>query len=157
MDIKLISEDIKFKYRVSAIIINEGKILVDKYDNNRFCLPGGYVEVGETSLEALKREIFEEIQIKVTKAEYTGIIENFFTNYKGVQTHGLDFYYTIYDEEATNIDMNYIEYDKNGIINHCFSWIPIKSLQQFEIVPSKIIDIIINKEKDFHYIIDEIK
>ncbi len=47
--------------RVSAVIIDRGKILLIKRRKDKFfCLPGGRVELGETIENALKREILEE-------------------------------------------------------------------------------------------------
>lgn len=157
MDIKLFSNGLKFKYRVAGIIVNNNKVLVNKYDKDRFCLPGGYVEVGETSLEAIKREIKEELQININDAEYIGIIENFFTNFKGDKTHGLEFYYKINvsDGEIKNIDMNYIENDKGTTVKHNFKWIPINELNLYNIVPSQINNIIQNNENNFHYIVKD--
>ena len=34
MDIKILGNDLKFKYRVSAIFIRDNKLLVNKYDEN---------------------------------------------------------------------------------------------------------------------------
>ena len=113
MDIKLISNNIKFKYRVSCIIVNNNRILFTKY-GDKYCLPGGYAEVGETSIEAVKREILEETELNINDIEYLGMIENFFTNIRNEYTHGIDIYYKtgISDEEAGSIDMNYVENDK---------------------------------------------
>lgn len=63
MDIKILGNDLKFKYRVSAIFIRDNKLLVNKYDENSYCLPGGYVEIGETSMEAMLRELKEELNL----------------------------------------------------------------------------------------------
>jgi 8-oxo-dGTP diphosphatase len=56
-------------------IISEGdKVLVEKrmetakVDPDIICLPGGHVEPFEGLLDALKREMYEELNIKVTKA-----------------------------------------------------------------------------------------
>lgn len=157
MDIRLFSGDIKFKYRVSAVIINNDKLLVNKYDEKRFCLPGGYAEVGESSLEAIKREVKEEVQLEIKDAKYIGLIENFFTNFRGDKTHGLDFYYIIKisNTEAEKIDMNYVENDKDGIVEHHFSWINISELNLYELVPDTLIKVIQKKEENFHYIIKE--
>ena len=157
MDIKLILNNIKFKYRVSAIIINENNLLVSCYNDNKYCLPGGYVEIGETSIEAIKREIHEELRLNIINPKYIGIIENFFANFKGDRTHELDFYYliNISNNDAKNIDLNYIEHDKNGIIKHNFKWIKISELNHFMLVPSLLIGIIQNKKFNFHYIIKE--
>lgn len=47
---------------------------------------GGGIDFGETSLEALKREFFEEIQAELTNIRYRGCLENIFT-YNGQPGH----------------------------------------------------------------------
>ena len=60
MDIKIKTDDLKFKFRVSAVFIHDGKLLVDKYRTEEsYCLPGGYVNLCETSSEGMIREIKE--------------------------------------------------------------------------------------------------
>jgi mutator protein MutT len=60
---------------VSAIIFENDKFLVEKRkkdeprDPGITCLPGGHVEANETREEALVREMREELDIKVKKAE----------------------------------------------------------------------------------------
>ena len=83
MDIKILGNDLKFKYRVSAIFIRDNKLLVNKYDENSYCLPGGYVEIGETSMEAMLRELKEELNLDFDIINFAGVMENFFTNLKG--------------------------------------------------------------------------
>ena len=57
---------------VAAVIQHEGKYLCvqrgkSRYDyvSEKFEFPGGKVEAGETQLEALKREISEELEIEI--------------------------------------------------------------------------------------------
>jgi nucleoside triphosphatase len=53
---------------VGALILNDcGQILLVKSNKwkNRFSLPGGHVELGETVKEALKREVKEEISLEI--------------------------------------------------------------------------------------------
>ena len=48
--ISIKKENYAFKFRVAGIIINNGKLLVDKTpDSVNYYLPGGYVEIGETT------------------------------------------------------------------------------------------------------------
>lgn len=57
-----------FKYSMKAIIIKDGKLLVEScdYGRGRFCkLPGGGHQWGETMQEALIRECKEELNIEV--------------------------------------------------------------------------------------------
>lgn len=60
---------------VRAIILNrDGEILLQhRRDNSLWGLPGGSVELDETALEALKREVEEETSLKVLEAEPMGL------------------------------------------------------------------------------------
>lgn len=58
--------------RVRGIIINDGKIVLIervKGDKTYYIFPGGGVEEGETILQALHREIKEELGVKVSIGE----------------------------------------------------------------------------------------
>ena len=53
---------------VGALIVNkEGKILLVKSHKwfDKYTLPGGHIEVGETMVEAVKREVKEEVGLNV--------------------------------------------------------------------------------------------
>lgn len=60
-----------FNPGVRAIILNEKKevLLQQRTDMLHWCLPSGGVELGETALDALCREIFEETSLTVVEAE----------------------------------------------------------------------------------------
>ena len=157
MDIKILGNDLKFKYRVSAIFIRDNKLLVNKYDENSYCLPGGYVEIGETSMEAMLRELKEELNLDFDIINFAGVMENFFTNLKGQKTHGLDFYYYVKlknDNDFQLIDYNRIEIDKGNIVQHQFSWIELDKLMSPKILPLEIRKIIKESEISFHMIIN---
>jgi nucleoside triphosphatase len=58
---------------VGALILNsEGKMLLVKSHKwgDRFTIAGGHVEVGETLLQALKREIREEVGLEIHDVKF---------------------------------------------------------------------------------------
>ncbi len=57
-----------------AVIYQNGKILLQKRaDNGKWSIHGGAVELGETYLQALERELKEEINVKPIAPELMGI------------------------------------------------------------------------------------
>ena len=59
--------------RVSAILTRDGKLMLVKCRGiEDYVLPGGMVECGESDLEALKRELREELSITLSEAEFVG-------------------------------------------------------------------------------------
>lgn len=156
MDIQIKNNDILFKVRVSGIIIINNKLLVDKYNDTKYCLPGGYVELGETTEEGLIREIKEEVNVDVNIDSFMGIMENFFYNRNNIYTQSLDFYYKVSPKNINDInleDYEYVENDKGFIIKHEFKWIDINKLDKFNLVPDNLINIIKeNKNEIFHLI-----
>lgn len=152
MDIKIRNNELKFKYRVSCIIICDDEVLLEKYGEDNFCLPGGYVELGETSKEAVLRKIKEETNFLLNEVNYIGIIENFFTNIRNDKTHEIDIYYktNIIKEDKNKIDLKKKENDKGNIVNHNLKWIKIKDLDKIK--PLLVIKIIKNNIDNFHYI-----
>lgn len=66
---------------VGALIVNEeGKILLAKSHKwfDKYTLPGGHIEVGETMEEALKREVKEEVGLDVEVVEFLTMQEAIF-------------------------------------------------------------------------------
>ena len=116
--IKIKTENYNFKFRVSGLIIKKNKILLVDMDNSGFlCLPGGYVELGETTELAIKRELLEEVGKRFDISKYLGVVENYFINKYSKKMHEISFYYLMIPIEK--IDANnftIIENDKNHTI-----------------------------------------
>lgn len=55
-------------------------------------LPGGFVDIGENIEEALRREIFEELNLKVQDMHYLFSLPNVYT-YSGMDINTLDFFF----------------------------------------------------------------
>ena len=63
-----------FRIAVSALIFNEGKVLLaHRRDIDWWNLPGGGMEDGETVDEALRREVYEETGLEVEVVQLVGV------------------------------------------------------------------------------------
>jgi len=60
--------------KVGGVILKNNKILVQRKKNNReeCIIPGGKRKEGESDLETLKRELFEELTVNLVDAEFLG-------------------------------------------------------------------------------------
>lgn len=64
------------KATVAGIILKDKKILLEKrsrkmiIEGGKWCLPGGYIDFGETAEQGIKREIKEELGLTVKKANF---------------------------------------------------------------------------------------
>jgi ADP-ribose pyrophosphatase YjhB (NUDIX family) len=89
----------KLSIRVIAICVvrHNNRILVaegmDDVKRERFARPlGGAIELGETSQQAIVREIREELEQDVTDLRLLGVLENIF-EYQGQPCHEIVFVY----------------------------------------------------------------
>ena len=94
-----------------AIIRNSnGQILIcpgyDKVKKESFFrLLGGGIEFGETSLEALRREFREELNVELTDCKLLGVLENLFT-FDGLTGHEIIFVYEASFLDVSNYDIS---------------------------------------------------
>ena len=154
--IKMKTDDYNFKFRVSGLIIRNNKILlVDMDDSGFLCLPGGYVELGETTEEAVKRELIEEIGKDIMVKKYLGVVENYFINKFSKKMHEISFYYLMdfvsCDIEESNFTL--IENDKGHNIKLDFKWINIDEVDNFDIRPNFLKDLFKNNNLEFNHLI----
>lgn len=157
MDITIDVEDYRLNIRAAGVIIHNNKILAHKNINeDHYALIGGRVAIGESSKETVKREIMEEIGKEVDIVRYVATVENFF-KCDGIKYHEILFIYQLefknekdklIQETLKNIEgKDYLQYE----------WLDLDKIDNFQILPKTIKEII--KEKDFpiHKINDELK
>lgn len=96
-----------FNFRVAAIIKKDNKVLISKF-NDYYTLPGGRVQFGETTETALRRELFEELNIQIKIERLISINENFF-NYGNDLYHEVLFTYLC--EVSEEIDLSEISHE----------------------------------------------
>lgn len=72
-------EDTLFLFRVGGVAVDRGRVLLHRSEFDDFwAIPGGRIGVGETSGDALAREMREEIGADVGVGRLLWVVENFF-------------------------------------------------------------------------------
>ena len=85
----------RFNFRVAGLALSDGKVLVHREVGEPFwTLPGGRVEMGETTIAALVREIREELTTEAQVERLLWVVENFF-RFDEKNYHEIGAYYLI--------------------------------------------------------------
>lgn len=142
-----------FNHRVAAVIVKNNKLLAQKNTKtNEYYLVGGRVRFGESSEEALVREIKEELDITVTDFKPLWINECFFIE-DGRKFHEIGMYYLV---DISNTDFNNYETvfetkEENRI--NTYEWLDIDRLGNYVLYPQFIKDKINNTNRELKLII----
>lgn len=135
-DIIINKDNQKFNYRVAILPYNNNnQVLLQKVENEEYLsLIGGRVKLGESTINALIREVQEELGFRINqkKLNLVYICENFF-RIKDKDIHELLFIYKY------NLDSN-ISYRITDKENVVAEWYEIENLKNFNIKPTIIKD-----------------
>lgn len=152
--INIKNEHYTFKFRVSGVIIKDGKVLLVEMDDAGFyCLPGGHVELGETTEEAMIREMKEETTKDTYIKKYLGNIENFFVNKHNVSIHEIAFYYLMDFKDDDINDLSRVENDEGTLVKLKFKWFNLKELDSVNIKPIFLKEILTKDNLEFGHLI----
>lgn len=136
-DINIKIADYILNCRAVAIIENEGKILFQKRENDKFwALPGGKVEVGEPTKETVKRELSEELGIKNFEIDNVNTVAEHFFEFNGEKFHQYIFGHKVKVDLSEWIFAN--KYEFKGIEENkkiIFKWIDIDKLDLTPLKP----------------------
>ena len=115
----------RFNVRVAGIAVREDHVLVHRgTDEDFWTFPGGRLEFGEESSQALVREMGEELGVPVDVGQLFFTVENFFP-YAGRFYHELSYYYAMSLPET-------FPFSDREIVHRCrdegteleFRWLP---------------------------------
>lgn len=133
------------KIRAVAILIKKDEVLLihKKNEKEYFVFPGGGVEIGETTEEAVIREMLEEttMEVKINKLLYHHVYDNNTEQY---------FYLCDYLSGEPKLDENSEEKKKMQEGKDFYNplWIKIKELKNMLIYPLEIKDLLIEDYKN---------
>lgn len=148
MDVKISTNEGKFKFRVCGILKVKDKYLTVKIqDNDFFCLPGGHVELGEDTDSAVLREMKEELGYEVEIVNLVSIIQNFFKNKEGLMFHELGYYYIVEPKNIADVNLEdyvVVENDKGKIVRLEFKWFSLEELRKIRFFPEVLKDQLTN-------------
>lgn len=83
----------RFNLRAAAVIIEDGYALLHRLEDEPvWALPGGRVELGESAVSAVIREMLEETNEHIEGCELLFVVENFF-EYDGTSQHEVGLYF----------------------------------------------------------------
>ena len=149
-----------FRYRAAAIIIEDGCVLM-AYNNrdNYYYSIGGGVHLGETSEEAVIREVKEETGIAYEVDRLAFVNECLFHGdgiLAGKECHGIELYYLMKSKNnkpvGSGTRTGMTTYDAEEYVQ----WIPIKDLENYKIFPEFYKDKLSNVPREIeHFISDE--
>lgn len=140
-------------YRVSGIIKNGNKVLLHhSLKSTLYILPGGRVKEGETTEEAIKREIKEEMGQDINIVKSVSFMENLFS-LDGEKYHEILVTYELEFIDKTAYKKEKIEaIEKNEKIE--FIWADKNDLNNIIFEPQVLKPLLFNTPKEFKHIIN---
>ena len=121
-------ENTVFGVRATALILQNGKLLVTK-DKGKYYTIGGAIQVNESTEEAVVREVREELGVKAEAGQLAFVVENRFEQ-DGVSYHNIEFHYLVDLLEDAPLTMQ-----EDEKMQPC-EWIDLDELQNIQLVPA---------------------
>jgi 8-oxo-dGTP pyrophosphatase MutT (NUDIX family) len=128
----------RFKFRTAGVILCGNKVLIHKAKSDDFwALPGGRVEIGESSEIAIIREMEEEIGLLFRIVRPLWVLENFF-DHQEKECHELSIIFLLHclDEETLLKRGNEFTGLEDSDIILIFKWFQIETLENEPLYPS---------------------
>ena len=147
VDVKFKEREYSFHYRVVGVIVRDNKYLIQNIGGkDYYVLPGGHVRIGESSDDALIREIREELEIDILKNEFRLFCyhENIYEKNNRVE-HWIEQYYII-NANLEKDSWSFVENDIDGVKTLNYSFVSKEELKEIDLKPLKIKELIISEE-----------
>lgn len=159
-DILYKEENFVFSYRVGGVLIQNGKILLQKPVNDDYSIIGGHVARLETTAETLKREFAEEIHADVEVGELMAVGEIFFP-WGSKPCHQICLYYRVQlaDPDSIPKEGSFWGYDDldNRRINLEYCWVPLEDLADLTVYPQELMPHILSgSSESLHFVSNQL-
>lgn len=139
MDLSINLENSVLYIRVALLIKSKNGYIFEKSPRGHVFPVGGKIKLHETSIEAAKREIMEELGFEVKNLKFRSVLENFYSQV-GQNFHELCFVYETEDIYVEEVGEGFIEISELNI-------------DSLDIRPKVMIDFILGKDNEFSKII----
>lgn len=131
MDLTLTTDEGKLNIRVAAVIVHNGRILIERGAGTSFAVcPGGRVQFGETAEAAIERELAEELGEKPCIVRPLYVHQNFFTM-QGQRYHEICFFFSAEVSQKIRDAQNI----KNLSGTSTFAWVSLDELPHTSFYP----------------------
>jgi 8-oxo-dGTP pyrophosphatase MutT (NUDIX family) len=130
-----------------CIFHHDGKILVNEFRDpvtERLCFRpiGGGIEFGETSAQAIVREVQEELGLAMTAVHLLGTLESLFT-YAGKPGHEIVQVYDAKFVDADVYDLPHLDAHESNGAPFIAKWLPVESFtEQAPLVPQGLVELL---------------
>ncbi len=153
-DVSVYIDDYKFNFRVCALIENNGRYLLEQSKTTDFLnMPGGRVHAGESTFDAIKRELQEELNLTNVDLKLLKVAEQFF-EFDNKKYHELDFVYYMYLPDEHKYCKRKLIHNKDNA-NETMIWVDKADLHSHKILPEFIYSIT-NDNKISHEIVNKL-
>lgn len=150
MDITFTKDNKRFKYRASALIIENNHILLQNI-KDYWAPPGGKVQMMEDSRIALKREIFEELSTDIAIEQNAIFIEQTYHSQEK-SFHELGVYYFCHSKSLWDRGISIIGCENGEDME--YRWFPIIEIEKINLQPAVLNDKLLGENKIFEHIIN---
>ena len=157
LDCGFTKENKWFRYRAAAIIVEDGYVLFagNEKDDYLYSIGGG-VHVGETSEDAVVREVFEETGVRYEIDHLAVIHENFFNEstsdaVSGLDCHEISFYYLMKPRGTRELNSNSFTQG----VRESMHWIKIDDLDKYMAFPTFLKNFLNSKHEGIEHIVTD--
>lgn len=149
VDVKFKEKEYSFHYRVVGVIVRDNKYLIQNIlGKDYYVLPGGHVRIGESSDDALIRELKEEVEIDIVREDFRLFCyhENIFER-NGKIEHWIEQYYLVeIKEKLEKASWSFVENDIDGVKTLNYIFVNKEELEKIDLKPLSVKKLIMSEK-----------